>query len=291
MDDQASRISCAEHNSPAHGSWRMDFLAPTDRLAPYVARINAYRESNTGFVRRRETPSGLATLVFNLGEELRIEHPARTLTAFRAGAAFYTGLSSVYAVSETDRSQEGAQVMLTPLGARRLVGFPLEEIGDRLIDPVDLFGGAAREAIERLQETNSHRRRLAILEQAMERSFARSRRPAPRDLVWAVQRLQASRGRIEVAALAAEIGCSRKHLSVRFKREFGMAPKFFARVLRFDRALRSVRGEEAVDWAGLAAACGYADQAHLSRDFTAFAGSPPAAFLRRGLPDAGGFVD
>jgi hypothetical protein len=41
-------------------------------------------------------------------------------------------VSSITAVTETDRAQEGAQAMLTPLGARLLVGFPLAEIGDRL---------------------------------------------------------------------------------------------------------------------------------------------------------------
>jgi AraC-like DNA-binding protein len=291
MDEQTSRIIYAEHDSPDLGAWRMAFMTPKQRLAPYVARFNAYRERDTGFVRRRETPSGLATLVFNLGDELRIEHPARTLTAYRAGAAFYSGLSSVYAVSETGGAQEGAQVMLTPLGARALVGFPLEEIGDRLIDPVDLFGAAARETIGRLQEANSPNRRLAILEQAMASRLAGAAPPLPRDLVFAAQRLRASAGRTGIAALACEIGCSRKHLTVRFRREFGMAPKMFARVLRFDRALRGLRGANAVDWAQLADACGYADQAHLTRDFTAFAGSPPAALLRRELPDSGGFTD
>ena len=289
-DDPATRTRVVEHRS-AQGAWRMEFLAPTDRLAPYVQRFNAYAEDDTGFARRREAPNGLATLVFNLGPDLRVEHPARTLTTFRAGAAFYTGLSSVYAVTETDRAQEGAQVMLTPLGARRLLGFPLGEVGDRLIDPVDLFGAAARETIERLQEANSQSRRLAILEREMERRLARPGRPLPRDLVCALQRLRASAGRVGVAALAAELGCSRKHLTMRFAREFGMAPKLFARVLRFVRALACLRAGEATGWADLAEICGYADQAHLSRDFRAFAGSPPAAFLRRALSDAGGFVD
>jgi AraC-like DNA-binding protein len=290
MGIDASRIMVVEHES-GQGAWRMEFLAPTDNLAPFVRRFNAYAERDTGFVRRREPPSGLATLVFNLGDDLRVEHPASTRTAYPAGTAFYTGLSSTCAITETDRSQEGAQVMLTPLGARRLVGAPLDEIGDRLIDPADLFGAAASEMIDRLQEAPSHTDRLAILEQEMTRRLALSGSPLPRDLAWAMRRLESSRGRVAVNALAAELGCSRKHLTVRFRQEFGMAPKLFARVVRFDHAVRRLRQGRVASWAELASACGYADQAHLTRDFSEFAGSPPAAFAERMLPDEGGFVD
>jgi AraC-like DNA-binding protein len=290
MDEQASRTAVAEHASPL-GSWRMELLAPTRSLAPFVRRFNAYFERDTGFARRRELPSRLATLVFNLGHDLRVEHPLGTRTTFRAGAAFYSGLSAAYAVTETDRAQEGAQVMLTALGARRLLGFPLDEVGDRLIDPCDLIGAAARDMAERLQEMNSPAGRLAILEKEMTRRLALSRDGPPRDLVWALSRLEATFGRIGVNALARELGCSRKHLTVRFRREFGMSPKLFARVARFDHAVALLRRDRVASLADLAGACGYADQAHLTRDFCEFAGSPPAAFLRRKLPDEGGFVD
>jgi AraC-like DNA-binding protein len=258
---------------------------------PFVRRFNAYAEHDTGFVRRPELPSGLATMVFNLGQELRVEHPLGTRTVYPAGAAFFAGLTSTYAVSETSRSQEGAQVMLTPLGARLLLGFPLDEVGNRLIDPVHLFGAAAREIIERLQETKSHAGRLAILEQEIARRLTDSVRGVPRGSVWALQQLQASGGRVRVASLAKELGCSRKHLTMCFRREFGMPPKLFARILRFDHAARRLRRDHVTSWAELADACGYADQAHLTRDFRALAGSPPASFMRRKLPDEGGFVD
>jgi AraC-like DNA-binding protein len=56
-----------------------------------------------------------------------------------------------------------------------------------------------------------------------------------------------------------EHGCSRKHLTVRFRCEFGIAPKLFARILRFDRAIRLLDREPPPGWAELAAMCGYAD--------------------------------
>jgi AraC-like DNA-binding protein len=290
MENWTPRIAVVEHASE-QGFWRIDCLAPADRLVPFVRRFNAYAESETGFVRRRELPSGLATLVFNLGQELRVEHPPGIRTAYSAGTAFFAGVSSTYAVTETDRRQEGAQVMLTPLGARLLLGFPLDEVGNRLIDPVDLFGAAARETIERLQEANSHAGRLMILEQEIARRLGLSANSFPPGLAWALQRLQTSAGRAGVASLARELGWSRKHFSVCFRREFGMPPKLFARTLRFNHAIRLMRRDQVTSWAELADACGYADQAHLTRDFREFAGSPPASFIRRKLPDEGGFID
>ena len=290
MTDISPRIRVAAHESGL-GAWRMAFLAPAAPMAAFVRQFNAYSEHATQFARRRELPTGTAVLVFNLGPDLRVEHPLETRTTFAGGTGFYSGPSASYAVTETDGAQEGAQVMLTLPGARRLFGRPLGDIGDRLTEPVDLLGAAAaREATGRLMEARSQGHRLAILEQAMAARFAHGR-AAPRDLEWAWQRLRASAGRVRISSLAAELGCSRKHLTVRFHHEFGMPPKLFARILRFDRAMRLLRREPPPGLAALAADCGYADQAHLAREVRAFGGSPPAAFLRRRLPDEGGFTD
>ena len=78
---------------------------------------------------------------------------------------------------------------------------------------------------------------------------------------------------------------------MRFDREFGLSPKLLARIMRFDRAIRIVRDGELTSWSDLAAQCGFADQAHMAREFVAFAGDPPTALLRRRLPDEGGFID
>ena len=67
--------------------------------------------------------------------------------------------------------------------------------------------------------------------------------------------------------------------------------ELFARVARLHGAVELMRRDRVASLAELASECGYADQAYLTRDFCEFAGSPPAAFLRRKLPDEGGFVD
>ncbi|HTW27395.1 MAG TPA: AraC family transcriptional regulator [Acetobacteraceae bacterium] len=289
MGRQHERIRVAAHSS-AHGTWRVDSLTPTARMAPFVRQVYAYAESGTPFSRRRELPIGDAVLIFNLGPELRIEHPRPTRSRFAAGSGFYSGPSPNYAVSETDGAQEGVQVMLTLLGARALLGRPLGAIGDGLTPPGEVLGNAAGEIAGRLGEARSPAERLVMMEAALERRFAQGI-PVRRELVWAWRRIEAGGGRVRIGALAAELGCSRKHLAVGFRHEFGITPKLLGRILRFRAALGRIQSGAFTGWAALAAECGYADQAHLAREFRAFAGSAPTEFLRHRLPDDGGFVD
>ena len=46
---------------------------------------------------------------------------------------------------------------------------------------------------------------------------------------------------IDIAGLAAEPRCSRRHLAARFREQVGLPPKAAARILRFDRAARALR--------------------------------------------------
>ena len=93
--------------------------------------------------------------------------------------------------------------------------------------------------------------------------------------------LAASHGQVPVADVARELGWTRQHLTRRFRAEFGLGPKLAARILRFERATRMLQATPSfVSLAEVAATCGYADQGHLTRDFTAFAGCPPTQWLR-----------
>ena len=91
-----------------------------------------------------------------------------------------------------------------------------------------------------------------------------------------------SRGGARIAALAKDIGWSRKHLVNRFRSELGLAPKPIARMMRFHRGLPArANGNRSRGWAGIAAESGYADQAHLVREFGELAGETPTAWARR----------
>ncbi len=58
----------------------------------------------------------------------------------------------------------------------------------------------------------------------------------------------------------------------------GVSPKWVMRRARLHEAALRADGGEPVDWAALAIDLGYADQAHLTREFTATIGVPPSRY-------------
>jgi transcriptional regulator GlxA family with amidase domain len=90
-----------------------------------------------------------------------------------------------------------------------------------------------------------------------------------------VDRLSRSETAPLVSQIARELGLSSRQLQRRFLAAVGVPPKRFVRVLRFARVWQMASMSPPETWAELAAAHGYADQAHMVREFRAFGAEPP----------------
>ncbi|MFE0806361.1 DUF6597 domain-containing transcriptional factor [Streptomyces sp. NPDC058794] len=76
-------------------------------------------------------------------------------------------------------------------------------------------------------------------------------------------------------------GLSVRALQRLFAAYVGVSPKWVILRYRVLDALERAAADGAGDWAGIAAELGYADQAHLVRDFTATVGVPPTVYAAR----------
>jgi transcriptional regulator GlxA family with amidase domain len=84
---------------------------------------------------------------------------------------------------------------------------------------------------------------------------------------------------VPIGRIADEVGWSHRHLTTRFRQQVGLRPKTAARLVRFDGVWRRIDQRRPLDWGQVAADTGYADQAHLVRDFREFTGTTPIEFL------------
>lgn len=104
-----------------------------------------------------------------------------------------------------------------------------------------------------------------------------------RDAEWVaetVATIVADRALTRVDQLALRHGWSTRTLQRRFAEYVGVGPKWVIRRCRLLEVTRTM-AEGPVDWAALAAELGFADQAHLARDFTAMFGEPLTHYAAR----------
>jgi AraC-like DNA-binding protein len=231
-------------------------------------------------------PGRSLNLVISLSEPLDVA--ADTAAVQRSGRfdAVAGGLTSRSVAIVHNGEQHGLRLSLTPLGARAIFGMPSAALAHDLVDLDDVLGALGSELVERLRGATTWAARFAIIDGVLGRSIERRtghRHAADRirpevDEAW--RRLVAARGQLQIGALASDLGWSRRHLGDRFRSEIGLTPKEVARVLRFEHAYQLATTETPPGWADLSATAGYADQAHLVREWRGFTGYAPTVWRR-----------
>lgn len=162
--------------------------------------------------------------------------------------------------------------------------------GASLLGPA---AGALREGRALAREALGHAwiepLRLALADEDDEAAAARSldaallprigeASPLDEAVMTAVFRLIASEGVLRIQELADGLGLSARQLRRRFRAATELTPKELARLQRMRASAMVVVSPEPERWIDVAAEHGYADQAHLVREFRRILGLTPAAF-------------
>jgi AraC-like DNA-binding protein len=294
-------METSEHRSEL-GQWQTVQCPADPRLRAYVHGYFASSSHLRAPVQERHVPSAEVLLLLNFGA------PHRRWDAAGAGewtahdGAWVVGLHDRHQLTQAAGERHFMIVRFTPMGARLFLGMPMHLISNDAVDLDLIDPGLARAIVSRIAAAQSWTDRFAAMESLIAERVADAEMPASIGAAW--RRLVATDGRIALGSLAAELHCSHRTLIARFRTHVGFPPKTIARLLRFNRAVRSIdrlsrRANEpvskpyiearqpddplvgAVQWAGLAVDCGYVDQSHLIKDFREFAGLTPDAFLRQ----------
>jgi AraC-like DNA-binding protein len=244
---------------------------PHPRLRPFVAGYAGFRTRSGLPVARRVLPLNLTTLIID----------------FAGPGRLVTGPRSTPVVCEEAGWRHGVAVGLTPAGVAALLGVPMRELAGATVPLADLLGPRAARLADRLAEEPDWAARFDVLDDRLAVWLETGRGPdGPVMRAW--WRLQEAPGRTTIGGLADELGVSRRHLEIGFRRHVGLTPKTVARVARFQHAVRVLSMPSAT--LDRAVACGYADQPHFTREFREMTGTTPArlfAFLQDIAPRAG----
>lgn len=261
--------------------WELVRARPRPDLAGAVLGYTGYREHRAMPIVRREVPVLVVPLIVNFAAPFALSVAGGESTSPQGFAA---GIIDHPVLVTSGGLAACVQIDFTPAGAYGFFQLDQREMAGRIVDLDDL--GDLRGLSPRLRDCRSWAECFALLDVVIGRRLARGRSLSPEvagGLAW----LAAGRGRGRMRQLAAALGWSERHLTRRFASETGVAPKTIARILRFEHARALAAGGQAGGWAEIALAAGYADQAHLTREFTALGGLPPAALARNDADDHG----
>ena len=235
--------------------------SPSPPLAAHVLCWSVHRiDARSSSYLHRSAPNGSVELVCEVGGQPLLFGP-QTAPLVRTLSPGATIIS----------------LRLRPECAAAVLGVPAYELADQIVVLEDVLP-ATRFLCERI--ATEPKRAVAALEGAVSAQLARGA-ATDRMVAFGVERLTARATR--VSSLAASMPMSERQLRRRFKAAVGLSPKALERVLRFQRFLALVHtgGWSRLGLARTAAALGYADQAHLTRECVRLSGLPPAELIRQ----------
>jgi AraC-like DNA-binding protein len=215
-------------------------------------------------------PDGRTEIVLHLGEPMRqrrrdgdVNQPRNLLVAQMAAPVTIVPTGRV--------SMVGARFVAGAL--HRLLPMPQDRLRGQILDLDSVWRSWARSTADRVASAASPAAGLDALERAIEELLPGEHPDDDRrSMERAIAALRVSGGSAPIEGLAHATGLSRRQFERRFNERVGLSPRLFGRIVRFQRAVRHLGIESG---AAVAARCGYADQAHLVREFRRFAGQTP----------------
>jgi AraC-like DNA-binding protein len=212
-------------------------------------------------------------------EQAILPHPNVNL-AFEATGTAVFGVDRKIFTRRLAGAGKALGIRFRPGGFRPFYSAPIFTLNDRVVPARAIFGPAADRAGEAVMAAACDD---AMIARAADLLRGASPWPDPviDQVAAAVTRITSDPGLRRVAQLADACGIPERKLQRLFAEYVGVPPKWVMRRARLHEAALRADAGGVVNWAALAADLGYADQAHLTRDFTATIGVPPSRYAAR----------
>lgn len=168
--------------------------------------------------------------------------------------------------------------LTTTGGLGALITKPVATLTDRVVPLDDILEVDGEDLIDLITTEPDDAARVAILADALAKSINPERVDTARAVAKLARLAEADRAMRTLSDLSTATGVGPRTLQRTFREYAGVSPVWVLRRYRLLDVAESVRNGEHVHWSDLAADLGYADQAHLIRDFRAAIGQTPAAY-------------
>jgi len=257
----------------------LDYSPPASCLRSYVQFYTqrAVRLRDPLFV--HSVPARAAPMLeFVFGDRFKVMHAGSSTEETCPGTVVVGMLTRPHAQLRLQGAFQSFVIMFEPAGLNALFPLSLNELTGHDFDASLVLGMSIRELEERLGECQSFLERVeaanAFLTRRISHGLAADR------IAIATHIIDAKKGRVLIPDVASTLGIGQRQFQRDFNARYGMGPKLYARIVRFQAALDSKARSASKSWADVACELGYHDQMHLIHDFAEFTSGTPTQTLR-----------
>ncbi len=173
-------------------------------------------------------------------------------------------------------------IAFRPSAIHQLFGVPPVEITNRDYAAHAVLGSAASELRQKLGNARTFRERVQFADQYIaNQSF---RIGAADSIELAANEIVRNHGGCRIDSLAEHTGLSIRSFQRTFQQRIGVSPKLYARIVRFESALKTKAAATHLSWTRIAHEFGYHDHMHMIHDFQQLSGETPTSILVHAQP-------
>jgi len=225
----------------------------------------------------RLIPGGRVELMFNLGEPVQwLVQPGESNGSNMHGA-FVMGQRNKIFYAQGSGSANIVGLRFKPGGLAAFTSIPASALLNTVIQAEDIFGNDIKTWPALLFEEALAENKIALLEILLLQAV--QTQPGDNAVMhYAINTLRNGDDNTSIKAICNNTGLYYKKLERLFLKNTGYTPKYYAKITRFNKALRLMQGNSTLT--GVCYECNYFDQSHFIKDFYQFAGMAPKQFKK-----------
>ncbi len=247
-------------------------------LVDYIETIFYYKDFKSDHSIERLVPTGHVFIVFELDGFEYHTYDRKTLEPNGSYKnVWISGMHKDYLSISTHQDSEMLVIQFKANGAYPFFNTPINQFNNKVIDAQDFFGNEVLELRQQILNGKNASEKFKSVEKWLKLKFDIDK-TANAELLEVLTQLN-SKLISESSKIIASYPNSQKHLINQFKTYFGLTPKVFSRIFRFNKVLKNIQNEEDLVWSQIAYEFGYSDQSHFIKEFKEFSGFNPQEFI------------
>ena len=253
-------------------------------LVNYIETIFYHRGFDPEHSIERVVPTGHVFIIFELdGIERNTFDNVSLKPNGKYTKVWISGMHKDYLSISAHKNSEMLVIQFKTIGAYPFLRFNVNELNNKVVPAQEVFGNDILEVREEMLKSNSVAEKFNIVDKWLLEILDEKNLPAA-DIISILEQIQ-TKPISESKNIIVSYPHSQKHLINQFKKFFGLTPKVFHRIFRFNEILQQIRNKQQIKWTDIAYEYGYSDQSHFIKEFKEFSGFNPREFINYGYQE------